>query len=174
MATTKSERGMKAEQLEAREQPNAAAVLNGGVLGVLGDVLDNRIEISRDGSDIVVHDQKILIGRFAAAQVTSIQVQAGDGNDVVKVDQNVLINTILNGGDGDDRISGGGAMNTVNGGNGDDVLKGGLGVNSFDGGAGTNNVLRVVYDERDLPFQEIRAPGSPEQSTPSWRSPPQT
>jgi len=32
-------------------------------------------------------------------------------------------------------------------------------------GRQTNNVMLVLYDERDLPFRQIRAPGSPKQST---------
>jgi uncharacterized protein GlcG (DUF336 family) len=132
------------EALERREQPAVLATLNGGSLDVTGDAEDNRISVFRDGSDIVVTEQGLEIGRFSAAAIPNgIRMEGGAGNDVLKIDPHVFINATLNGGAGDDRISGGGGTNAITGGDGDDVLKGGLGLNSFDGGAGTNNVYRV-------------------------------
>ncbi len=131
------------ETLESREQPAVIPTLNGGVLDVAGDANDNRISIFRDGTDLVVTEQGLEVGRFAIVGVNQINVQAGDGNDVVKVDPHVFINTMLDGGNGSDRLSGGGALNTILGGDGNDVLKGGLGLNTFDGGTGLNNLYKV-------------------------------
>lgn len=134
---------LKVEQLERRDQPAVMPTLNGGTLVVAGDADDNRINIFRDGTDLVVSEQGVEIGRFAVAGVTGINVQAGDGNDVVKVDPHVFINATLSGGNGTDRLSGGGGLNAITGDDGNDVLKGGLGLNSFDGGNGINNIYRV-------------------------------
>ncbi len=132
------------EALERREQPAVLATLNGGTLDVTGDAEDNRINVFRDGTQIVVTEQGIEVGRFSAAAITNgIRMEGAAGNDVLKIDPHVFINATLNGGAGEDRISGGGGTNAITGGDGDDVLKGGLGLNSFDGGAGTNNVYRV-------------------------------
>jgi uncharacterized protein GlcG (DUF336 family) len=138
---------MKAEQLEGREQPAVIVSQTGGALLVVGDAADNRITIFRDGTDLVVAEAGVEVGRASAATVTSIEVQAGAGDDAVKVDQHILTNAVLDGGAGSDRLSGGGAMNTLLGGDGDDVLKGGLGANTFDAGAGTNNLTRVKVND---------------------------
>ena len=134
---------LKVEQLERRDQPVVMPTLAGGTLVVAGDADDNRINIFRDGTDLVVTELGIEIGRFGIAGVTGIDVQAGDGNDVVKVDPHVFINATLSGGNGTDRLGGGGGLNAITGNGGNDVLKGGLGLNSFDGGTGTNNIYRV-------------------------------
>lgn len=134
---------LKMETLEQREQPSVTAGVAAGTLTVTGDAADNRINVFRDGTSLVVTERGVEIGRFAAVGVNQIQVNAGDGDDVVKVDQGVLINTVLDGGTGNDRLSGGGALNAITGGAGNDVLKGGLGVNSFGGGAGANNAYVV-------------------------------
>lgn len=138
---------LKVEQLESRDQPAVTASLNSGTLMVLGDASDNRINIFRDGTDLVITEKGQEIGRFAIVSVTGINVQAGDGNDVVKVDPHVFINATLSGGSGNDRLSGGGGLNTIEGNDGDDVLKGGLSLNTFDAGAGNNNVYKVSRDD---------------------------
>ncbi len=134
---------LKLETLDRRDQPAVTATLAGGTLTVAGDAADNRITIFRDGTDVVVTERGVEVGRFAVVGVTRIQVAAGDGNDVVKVDQGLLINTVLDGGAGIDRLAGGGALNAITGGDGNDVLKGGLGRNAFGGGAGQNNIYNV-------------------------------
>lgn len=138
---------LKMETLEQREQPSVTAAVTGGTLTVTGDAADNRINIFRDGTDLVVTDRGVEVHRTPIVNINSIVVNAGDGDDVVKVDQGILINTVLDGGNGNDRLSGGGALNTITGGGGNDVLKGGLGVNTFGGNGGANNAYNVRPDD---------------------------
>ncbi|QEL16956.1 heme-binding protein [Limnoglobus roseus] len=141
-ATTKKTL-LKLETLEQRDQPSVTAAVAGGTLTVTGDAADNRITVFRDGTDVVVAERGVEVFRTAIVGINLIKVAAGDGDDVVKVDQGILINTVLDGGNGVDRLSGGGALNSITGGEGNDVLKGGLGLNSFGGGDGTNNIYNV-------------------------------
>src|SRR5207248_79864 len=95
---------------------------------------------------------------FAAASITSIRVLGLTGDDRVAVGTGV-IGTVLDGGAGDDFLSGGtgndmldgGAGNdTMSGGSGDDVLTGGPGSDTLDGGSGDD-----VYRFRTAAAPEV-------------------
>jgi ELWxxDGT repeat protein len=72
----------------------------------------------------------------SATGVTSVHVDAGDGNDVLR--QVAPTPSVVNGGPGDDSLFGGAAADTLNGGDGDDQLVGGGGKDALNGDAGTD------------------------------------
>jgi RTX calcium-binding nonapeptide repeat (4 copies) len=74
-----------------------------------------------------------------AAGVSSIFVNAGDGDDSIALDS-VSLDATLEGGDGNDRLVGGGGQDTLDGGAGDDTLQGGGGADRLDGGDGNDSL----------------------------------
>ncbi len=141
-------RNLRLETLEVRDQPSVAAPpsvasLSGSVLTVTGNEFDNRIEIFRDVTDVVVRDNGNEIGRFAVVAVNSISVNALGGDDTVLISRKLLIPATIVGGTGRNKLSGGGGTNVLIGGSSADVLKGGTGSNTFIGNGGRDNLFKV-------------------------------
>src|SRR4051812_14604829 len=61
---------------------------------------------------------------FAAADVRSIRVTGSDLNDTVIIDRRLTLPTLIRTGAGNDRISGGGGVDTVDAGPGKDRVRG--------------------------------------------------
>ena len=75
-------RNLRLETLEVRDQPSVAsppsvASLSGSVLTVTGNEFDNRIEIFRDVTDVVVRDNGNEIGRWVVADGTNDPTKQG-------------------------------------------------------------------------------------------------
>jgi uncharacterized protein GlcG (DUF336 family) len=138
------------ERLEPRETPAVAAV-GGTTLVVAGTPGDDRIAVFLDGTDLVVYDGASEVGRVAAAAVTDIVIDGGGGNDVLQVDRSVPQPADILGGDGDDKLVGGGGAAALTGDAGDDVLLGGPGLNTFNGDGGANELIRVKPDDIVFP-----------------------
>ena len=62
------------------------------------------------------------------------------GNDRIVLDPAILLDSNLDGGDGNDNVQGGGGDDEIAGGQGDDQLDGGAGDDALDGGAGDDHV----------------------------------
>jgi hypothetical protein len=105
---------LKLLELERREQPAAIASLAAGVLTVTADADGGRIDVFREGSDVVVRSEGNVIGRFAG--VTSLTVTGGAGSDIVRVDDAIAVPTTITGGGGRDKISTGAGPTTLDGG----------------------------------------------------------
>lgn len=75
--------------------------------------------------------------------VSSLTVDAGDGDDSVS-NGSVLARVTLLGGAGNDRISGGGASERLFGGSGNDAIQGGDGDDIVDGGDGADELIGVT------------------------------
>ena len=133
---------LSCERLEARDVP-AVAALAAGALTVFGTPGDDRITVARDGGDVVVLDGTAEVGRFAAAAVTSIAVAGGAGDDVIRVARTVTQPAALDGGDGNNKLVGGGGDTVLTAGGGNDALFGGAGANAFDADGGRNELYRV-------------------------------
>jgi uncharacterized protein GlcG (DUF336 family) len=133
---------LRGERLEPRDVP-ASATLAAGALTVTGDPTADRIRVYLDGASLVVIDRTAELGRFASASVTSININAGDGNDTVIIDCPVTQPVTIDGGPGDDRLVAGGGPAVLNGGAGNDSLFGGLDSTTFNGGAGSNQLFKV-------------------------------
>ncbi|MBN9520365.1 heme-binding protein [bacterium] len=138
------------ERLEPREVPAVAAVA-GTTLVVAGTDGDDRISVFLDGTDLVVLDGATGIGRVASAAITTIAIDGAGGNDVIKVDRSVTQVTDLMGGDGNDKLVGGGGAAGLTGDAGDDVLLGGPAMNTFNGDGGRNELIRVKPDDVVIP-----------------------
>src|SRR5262245_34572255 len=115
------------EQLDARELPNASAVLAAGVLTVSGSAGRHLIELVRDPAtgNIRVLDDKREVARFDAAAVTQIVVNGGPGDDRLRVARDVTQPVMLNGDGGRDLLLAGGGPAQLNGGDDRDKIIGG-------------------------------------------------
>ena len=104
----------------------------------------------REGGTVLRVDARFQIGTsacqdnvftFAYADVHRIVINTGAGNDVVNIHNDVCIDTIILGGDGDDILQGGSATNLLVGGDGNDHLFGGRNANILIGGRGSDQLF---------------------------------
>jgi Ca2+-binding RTX toxin-like protein len=138
-------RSMGFETLGQRLTPTVNAFFGGGVLTVLGDNLDNTIDVSRDATgNLLVNGGAVSIrgGSSTVANTRLIQAFGLNGNDHISLNEanGALPRAILCGGNGNDTLTGGSGNDTLFGGNGDDTLLGKGGVDLLFGGNG-NDVL---------------------------------
>ena len=118
-----------------------------------------RLDVTDPGATIAAHRGCTRGGpHFAtcrAAGVSSVFVDAGDGDDSVALD-GVLLPLTAQGGDGNDRLVGGGGADSLDGGAGDDtltgqagndMLTGGDGNDTLDGGAGDDVLTAGAGDD---------------------------
>ena len=84
----------------------------------------------------------VVVGTRAESAVGQIVVNGGKGNDSIRIDilGNTRITTILNGGPGNDTISGGDGRDTIDGGTGNDTINGRKGNDSISGGPGDDTI----------------------------------
>ncbi len=160
---------MFVESLERRAMLSVSVA--GGVLTVTGtggnDHISIRAATDDAGKAILVvtedvrgDDAKAVVTRVTEA-VTSVVVNAGAGNDGVSLvgKRRTPFNVAaeINGGDGNDRLSGGAAADRINGGAGDDradgnggndVINGEAGEDRLGGGAGNDTVSGGADDDR--------------------------
>jgi Ca2+-binding RTX toxin-like protein len=126
------------ERLEPRQVLAAAGFVgldDAGLLTVLGSSKRDRIEVSLEGDQILV----ALNGKkesFAAADVSGLDIDGGSGNDCISVSASVLLDAVIRGGNGHDKIQGGGGNDTIFTGNGHDSADGGAGNDTLDGSQG--------------------------------------
>lgn len=140
-ATTRRIRAV--EKLENRLAPAAVASFAAGVMTVTGDAANDNITVTLEARQIVVRSDLQIIGKFATSAVTSIMVNAGDGNNRVSIDPNITVSTILTGGSGRNIFRGGGGPTTLVGGSGSDKLIAGSGVTNFNGNGGADLFVNV-------------------------------
>ena len=114
---------------------SALATLDAGALTVLGTNKNDtiRVDLELDQLRVVVNK---LTYHFNAADVTSLSINALNGNDRVYVSDAVLIDAVINGGQGNDQLRGGGGNDTLVGEAGNDKLDGGMGDDVLSGDAG--------------------------------------
>src|SRR5436190_18328675 len=121
----------------------ALSVSGSGLLNYTARTGDtNDISISFNGTDYVVTDVvpiDVSTGCLATGPngatcsgVSSIRVNAGDGNDQVTIDPGVTVPTSLFGREGDDVLVGGSGPDILNGFTGNDTLVGGDGTDTVD------------------------------------------
>jgi Ca2+-binding RTX toxin-like protein len=147
------------EDLEQRAL--LSATLSGGVLTVTG-TSGNDVIMIRTGKDDAGTAQIIVtegvatrphkgatrvaptVTRFAAADVKSVVVNAGDGNDSVALTGRrkspFAVNATINGGNGNDRLLAGAGNDTINGGAGNDRIEGGDGNDLLNGDDGNDRI----------------------------------
>ncbi len=118
------------------------ATLTDGNLVITGSRDDDRVEVelSHHGSQVVVEAGEQTIGTFDLASIGTIQFHGFAGDDRVEVSDRITATTILDGGAGDDRLTGGGGSNILLGGPGDDRLTGGPDRDVLIGGDGRDEL----------------------------------
>jgi Ca2+-binding RTX toxin-like protein len=150
------------ELLESRTL--LSATLDAGVLTIEGTSGNDTIQVSVLGTSYLVQVSGQASQTFTIAAVKSLVVDAGKGNDVVMLSSAITLGSTLEGGPGNDTITGGSGADhieggpgndvlfggagddTLEGGPGDDTLTGGLGADRFEGGPGTNTIVRDAAD----------------------------
>jgi Ca2+-binding RTX toxin-like protein len=136
-------RKLRLEGLESRRVLAAGvATLSDGVLSIEGTHKNDKIVVSLAGEDLTQLSVKINKSTtlFSAADVTSLVINAGNGNDRVVVAESVLIPAQIFGGKGNDWLTGGGAIDVIYGGAGNDKLDGGSGDDQLLGEAGQDRL----------------------------------
>jgi Ca2+-binding RTX toxin-like protein len=100
--------------------------LQDGRLLVIGTLSNDDIDIllDRRHRQIVVEFNDQVVARFAQKDVHSLEVHALAGNDSIFVDRRIRVPALLDGGEGNDTIIGGGGHTILLGGPGKDVLIG--------------------------------------------------
>ena len=123
------------DRLEDRTLPSVAVL--GGVLTVVGENGDDRIELTSSATTIEVNFNGTL-SSFPLTEVHSFRVKSGRGDDIVQVAANVNLPGLIDGGGGNDALQAGMGSDTLRGGTGADVLEGGGGNDQLDGGKGVD------------------------------------
>ncbi|NDC63945.1 MAG: hypothetical protein EBZ59_08200 [Planctomycetia bacterium] len=139
------------EPLEPRVALSAnAQSFRYGTWQVVGDANrarpDDTIVVERNPADsrqlrAVVNG--VVVGSRPEAAVRTIVVNGGLGDDSIRIaiPGNTRINTILNGGPGNDTIRGGDGRDAIDGGPGDDTINGGKGDDVISGGSGNDSLV---------------------------------
>ena len=122
---------------------------NDGVLEVIGTGGDDDIKIRKKRGEVEV---KIKSDGFDDVRerfddVDTIVVQGLDGNDKIIVNRRVRADTMLLGGNGNDRLFGGGGLNLLDGGAGRDWLLGGKQGDILIGGEGKDKLFGFRGDD---------------------------
>jgi len=143
-----SRRKLFLEQLESRQllAANVGPSLDAGILTVMGTNKNDSVFVSVSGTDLTVTVNKQSF-TFNSADVTEIDIDGGRGNDQIWVDDAVTANSVLHGGDGNDRVHGGGGNDTITGDKGNDRISGGSGNDSLSGGVGNDWVWGDAGDD---------------------------
>lgn len=155
----------------------SATLGSDGVLAVTGsDLADNIRVIQRDGTILVSDSDGAFT--FDAALVDEVTVAAGGGNDRVRLDRLAVPSSIdggagndvltgsddddtITGGEGNDRIRGRGGDDDLSGDAGNDRISGDAGDDTLAGGAGSDRLEGGAgFDEADLAVDSID--GSPD------------
>jgi hypothetical protein len=131
------------EPLEARWL--FAIALSNGILAIDGTDAADVITLTARGSKLTVR-ANADIQSFKTRDVSTVMVNALGGDDRVSLGR-VKIDSIIDGGDGMDRILGGRGNDVITGGNGDDLLRGGDGNDALAGAAGNDRLLGDSGDD---------------------------
>jgi Ca2+-binding RTX toxin-like protein len=143
-AAAPSSAATKASATHRTSRPGDAT-LQSGLLTVDGTNAGDRITLRRQGATVEVDfgDDGTPDFSFPAADVTAVDVNAGNGDDTVRVDETngaFAVPTTIDGGNGNDNLTAGSGNDTLIGGNGDDILNGGAGTDTLQGGNGNDTI----------------------------------
>ena len=130
--------GAMMQTLEQRRMLSVAVV--DGVLAVRGTNHADHINVSVDHGQVNV-TMNGHVRHFSLSDVLKLKIQAGSGNDVVGVDRSVRLNTMIDGGAGNDSMMGGFGHDDMVGGAGDDVLIGSGAADSMEGDGGNDDLF---------------------------------
>jgi uncharacterized protein (TIGR03118 family) len=125
------------------------ATLTNGILLINGSRNDDHIDVSlsNNGQEILVFSDNEQIGSFDLASVSRIEFNGWAGDDHIAIVKEITLPTILNGGAGNDTLSGGGGTNILLGGPGDDDLRGSTNRDILIGGDGSDRLQAGSNDD---------------------------
>src|SRR5688572_14337932 len=115
-----------------------SSVLSNGLLTVTGSNNADNVALSISGTNLVVRENGVN-RNFTLSQVKQIRVLGQGGNDVVALAADITVRAILEGGTGDDKLTGGKGSYTISGNDGNDLLDGGAGDGNDDLFGGNGN-----------------------------------
>jgi hypothetical protein len=136
--------------------PLSAHLANDGSLIVVGSTADDTITLNNVGGKmrmVTVKFGSAVYGTFTVGANGRIVIAGMSGNDNIQIAGGILVQSVLYGGPGNDRIKGGGGRNVVVGCEGDDalyasnlgdVLVGGAGSDRIVGGNGNDVIIAGV------------------------------
>ncbi len=116
----------------------------GGVLYIVGSNTANDIVIITKCSDTIFVIATFNSSNpltFSESSITDIQVRTRGGSDIVVTTSNVTKTMTIDGGSGNDMLTGGGGRNLILGGTGHDILYGAAGDDVLLGGAGNDDLF---------------------------------
>ncbi|GAA5508449.1 PKD domain-containing protein [Novipirellula caenicola] len=129
--------------------------LQNGVLQIIGTSEDDHVSLNQTGNgtlkvhaDFIPEDALGETRNFVLANVDRIFMLLCDGDDHATVSGRITLDTIIDGGDGDDHLNGGDGSNVILGRDGDDHINGGSGRDILIGGLGEDRI--IGNPERDL------------------------
>jgi len=138
------------ESLEKRQLMSAN--LSGqepGMLIIFGTLNSDTITVTKLTDGRVRVNDNGNFKTFAAGAVTSIWAVMSSGSDQLTIDSDLTIPTTLDGGNGDDKITGGSGNEVLLGGAGHDDLRGRNGNDQIEGDAG-NDIIRGGNGDDEL------------------------
>jgi len=118
----------------------------GSVLTIVGTNKSDRIVVSSDGTNATATLNK-QTATFLLTAFTSISIDGAGGNDRIDIASSLAVAAEIKGGPGNDRIQGGGGIDTITGDAGNDWLRGGDGADVIDAGAGNDHVFGELGDD---------------------------
>jgi hypothetical protein len=140
--------GAAAPAVASFKAATVSPTLSEGLLRIDGTNGDDKIALRLQSGDpailqVDVDDDGSADFSFSRANIARIELDAGNGDDLARIDEangsfSDTIPTILEGGNGNDRLIGGSGAVRLRGGNGDDNLVGGNGAETFEGGNGND------------------------------------
>jgi len=145
--------------LEDRAVPTVVVSFTSGQLHVIGDGLNNVLDVRTVGTAVKVfetdmtgeHELSVSGGPVTLANLQSILVDANDGNDTISISKSIKKPATMNGGTGSDNLVGGGGNDTIDltddtigdtadGGDGNDTITSGAGSDLVSGGKGNDTI----------------------------------
>lgn len=120
----------------------SGAVLNKGVLEIIGTSAADTVDVTRSGNQLFVAASFLgLTGHaYSLGNVSLIVISTLGGDDRATLGSDVAIHSIIFGGDGNDVLTGGKLSDLLDGGNGNDTLIGNAGVDFLFGGMGDDTL----------------------------------
>lgn len=115
------------------------------------------VTIPPEGPDPVIGQNKggNAYSIAPAATPPKVTVRAGDGDDVIQVDPSFEHDLVLEGGAGNDEITGGEGLDVISGGEGNDYIDGGGSVDRLEGGPGNDTYNSTWREDRSGNGDEI-------------------
>ena len=134
------------ETVESRTVPSTTSLLSAGTLTITSNGADNMTVSANANGNVTLNGAQLTVNgaAVAATSVTTLDVIGGKGKNTIDLSGvtatafTTLTTVKIDGGAGNDHITGSGLNDSIVGGSGNDIIKGGLGNDSLNGGSGND------------------------------------